>query len=54
MRNENLIFNTLEAKVYYYPNTVEGIDNWQAEIKIIRRLKYPTNLVTAPATVYNR
>jgi hypothetical protein len=52
-RNENLIFNTVEARVYYYPKTVEGIDNWRAEFKINLRLKYPTQLVTAPATVYN-
>ncbi len=52
-RNENLIFNTLEARVYYYPKTTEGIDNLRAEFKINLRIKYPTQLVTAPATVYN-
>jgi hemolysin activation/secretion protein len=51
-RNENLIFNTLEARVYYYPNTVENIEHWQAEIRISKRLKYPTSLVKAPATIY--
>ena len=52
-RNENLIFNTIEARVYYYPKTVEGIDHWRAEFRVNLRIKYPTNLVTAPATVYN-
>ena len=52
-RNENLIFNTVEAKVYYYPKTVEGIDSWRAEFRVNLRIKYPTELVTAPATVYN-
>ena len=52
-RNENLIFNTVEARVYYYPKTVEGIDNWRAEFRVNLRIKYPTELVTAPATVYN-
>lgn len=52
-RNENLVFNTVEARVYYYPKTVEGIDHWRAEFKVNLRLKYPTELVTAPATVYN-
>jgi len=52
-RNENLIFNTVEARVYYYPKTAEGINNWQAEFKINLKLKYPTQLVTAPATVYH-
>jgi len=52
-RNENLIFNTVEARVYYYPKTVEGIDNWRAEFRVNLRIKYPTEFVTAPATVYN-
>jgi hypothetical protein len=52
-RNENLIFNTVEARVYYYPKTVEDIDHWRAEFRVNLRLKYPTQLVTAPATVYN-
>jgi len=52
-RNENLVFNTIEARVYYYPKTVEGIDNWRAEFKVNLRIKYPTDLVSAPATVYN-
>ncbi len=52
-RNENLIFNTIEARVYYYPKTVEDLDHWKAEFKINLRLKYPTQLVSAPATVYN-
>jgi hypothetical protein len=52
-RNENLIFNTVEARVYYYPKTVEGIDHWRAEFRVNLRIKYPTAFVTAPATVYN-
>lgn len=52
-RNENLIFNTVEARVYYYPRTVESIDPWRAEFRVNLRIKYPTDLVTAPATVYN-
>jgi hypothetical protein len=52
-RNENLIFNTVEARIYYYPKTVEGIDNWRAEFRVNLRIKYPTAFVTAPATVYN-
>lgn len=52
-RNENLIFNTVEARVYYYPKTVEGIDPWRAEFRVNLRIKYPTELVKAPATVYN-
>ena len=52
-RNENLIFNTVEAKVYYYPKTVVGIAPWRAEFTVNLRIKYPTGLVTAPSTVFN-
>lgn len=52
-RNENLIFNTIEARVYYYPRTVEALDNFRFEFRANLRIKYPTNLVTAPATVYD-
>jgi hypothetical protein len=52
-RNENLIFNTVEARIYYFPTTVEGIDNVRVEFRANFRIKYPTSLVTAPATVYD-
>jgi hypothetical protein len=53
-RNENLIFNTVEARIYYFPTTVEAVDNVRVEFRANFRIKYPTNLVTAPATVYDR
>ncbi|MBX2915243.1 MAG: hypothetical protein KF856_08245 [Cyclobacteriaceae bacterium] len=52
-RNENLIFNTIEARVYFYPKTVEALDPWRFEFRANLRIKYPTNLITAPATVYD-
>lgn len=52
-RNENLIFNTVEARVYYYPKTVEGLSQTRLEFRTNLRIKYPTNLITAPATVYD-
>ncbi len=52
-RNENLIFNTIEARVYYYPNTVEGISNTRVEFRANLRIKYPTSLISAPGTVYD-
>lgn len=52
-RNENLIFNTVEARVYYYPKTVERIAHTQFEFRVNLRIKYPTSLITAPATVYD-
>lgn len=52
IRNENLIFNTIEARVFYYPNTVQGIDHFRFSIKSNFTIRYPTNLVTRPATVF--
>ena len=53
VRNENLIFNTIEARVFLYPHTVEGISNIGFNIQANLKIKYPTILVSAPATVYN-
>ncbi len=52
-RNENLIFNTIEARVYFYPNTVESISHVGFNLTTHIRLKYPTNLVSPPATVFS-
>ncbi|MBX2901847.1 MAG: hypothetical protein KF775_19515 [Cyclobacteriaceae bacterium] len=52
-RNENLIFNTVEARVYYYPATPEAIEPFRFEFRTNLRIKYPTGLVMAPATVYD-
>jgi hypothetical protein len=52
VRNENLIFNTIEALVFYYPTTVEGIDHFRYTIKSNFTIRYPTNLVTKPATAF--
>jgi hypothetical protein len=52
-RNENLIFNTVEARAYFFPKTTPGVDPVRLEIRSNIRIKYPTNLVTAPATAYD-
>lgn len=52
-RNENLIFNTIEARVYYYPKTIEALEPFRFEFRTNLRIKYPTSLITAPATVYD-
>jgi hypothetical protein len=52
-RNENLIFNTIEMRIFYYPRTVERVPHVGFSIGTNIRIKYPTNLVTAPATVFN-
>jgi hypothetical protein len=51
-RNENLILNTVEARFFYYPKTVEGISHFRFNITTNFRIKYPTNLVNKPATVF--
>jgi len=51
-RNENLIFNTIEARLFYYPKTVELIDHFRFNITTNFRIRYPTNLVNKPATVF--
>jgi hypothetical protein len=51
-RNENLIFNTIEARAFYYPVTVEDIGHFRFSLTSNFRIKYPTNLVNKPATVF--
>ncbi|NOT76054.1 MAG: hypothetical protein HOP08_14100 [Cyclobacteriaceae bacterium] len=52
-RNENLIFNTIEARVFFYPRVVERIQHLSFSIGTNIRIKYPNTLVTAPSTVFN-
>lgn len=51
-RNENLIFNTIEARLFYYPKTVERLEHYRFNITANFRIKYPSNLINKPATVY--
>lgn len=51
-RNENLIFNTVEARLFYYPKTVERVAHFGFDITTNFRIRYPTNLVNKPATVF--
>jgi hypothetical protein len=51
-RNENLIFNTIEARLFYYPKTVENVSHFNFAITTNFRIKYPTNLVNKPATFF--
>lgn len=52
-RNENLIFNTVEVRGYFFPTTVEAIDHYRINISASLRIKYPTTLVRAPDTIFN-
>ncbi|MEQ9592900.1 MAG: hypothetical protein RLN86_09890 [Cyclobacteriaceae bacterium] len=51
-RNENLIFNTVEVRGYYYPNTVEDLSNYRIRVNANLRIKYPTALVRPPETIF--
>jgi hypothetical protein len=53
-RNENLIFNTTEVRLFYYPRTVEDIAPFRFKITGNFRIRYPTNLVNKPATVFTK
>lgn len=53
VRNENLIFNTIEMKVYYYPNVVQHTSHFLFDIRTNLRIKYPDALISAPRTVYD-
>lgn len=52
-RNENLIFNTVEIRGYFFPSTVESINHFRVNITASLRIKYPTALVRAPDTIFN-
>jgi hypothetical protein len=51
-RNENLIFNTIEARAFYYPVIVEDLRHFRFSLTSNFRIKYPTNLVNKPATAF--
>ncbi len=51
-RNENLIFNTIEARLFFYPKTVEILEHYRFNVTVNFRIKYPTNLINKPATAY--
>lgn len=52
-RNENLIFNTVEVRGFFFPNTVENINHFRVNVTANIRIKYPTTLVRAPDTIFN-
>lgn len=52
-RNENLIFNTVELRVHHYTRTVEDIGSSLISFSTNLRIKYPTAIVKAPATIFD-
>lgn len=55
IRNENLIFGTIEVRAFYFPTRVEGVQPLKLGISTNLRLKYSADFVQAPYFVrYNR
>jgi hypothetical protein len=47
-RNENLIFGTLEARVFYFPIRVDGVNHFEFKFTSNLRIKYSGSFVKAP------
>jgi hypothetical protein len=53
-RNENLIFGTLEARVFYFPIRVDGVSYFEFKFTSNLRIKYSGGFVRAPGLlIYN-
>lgn len=50
-RNENLIFETIELRAYYYPRTIEGMRGFKIILNSNIRYRYNSNYVTKPDVV---
>jgi hypothetical protein len=54
MRNENVIFGTIELRAFVYPKTVPGVDNFSVRLSTNVRLKYTGQFVRPPEFIrYN-
>jgi len=53
-RNENLVFGTVELKVFYYPRTPEDMSSFKIQVTTNLRIKYSASFVRAPSFItYN-
>lgn len=54
IRNENLIFGTIELRAFYFPTAVDGVDHFSFKVSTNVRLKYSGRFVNPPSYVrYN-
>ncbi|HEY3404111.1 MAG TPA: hypothetical protein VGK59_12030 [Ohtaekwangia sp.] len=54
IRNENLIFGTIELRAFYFPTDLQGVDQFSFKITTNVRLKYSGYFVRPPSLVrYN-
>jgi len=47
-RNENLVFETIEIRIYYFPRTVYDMQGFKVVVSSNIRFRYNSNYVTAP------
>ncbi len=47
-RNENLVFGTIEFKLYYFPRTVDNMNQWNFTITTDLKFKYNSQFVNRP------
>lgn len=53
-RNENLVFGTIELRLFYFPRTTEGISNFRVSLSSNLQVKYTAGFVKKPQMVrYN-
>ncbi len=50
-RNENLVFETIELRFYYYPITAPGMDHFKLVLISNLRFRYNSNLINRPALI---
>lgn len=48
MRNENLVFGTVEFRSYYFPRTNEGMQKWRFEVRSNLRFRYNSVFIKRP------
>lgn len=48
VRNENLVFGTMEARMYYMPVTINNANNFKGRLQAQLRFKYNTRFARQP------
>ena len=48
VRNENLVFGTIELKGFYFPRTLEGMRDWKVELITKVRFRFNSNFIRKP------
>jgi hypothetical protein len=53
-RNENLIFGTVELRMFYFPRVTEDLSKFRITLSSNLRIKYSSSFVKAPSLIkYN-